>query len=87
MTATQPVIEILSHLDRQDESEKDIPVAHYLIDLRSLMLIQKVSRVLGKNQNRYNRSDLNFRHQDGFSEHQLGYLLLFLNKKFGNDIA
>lgn len=87
MASMQSVIEILSQLDQKDTAQKDIPVAHYLIDLRAVMLVQKVAKAIGKNQSRYRNSIMALDNHQGLSEHQLGHLLQFLNEKFGQDIA
>lgn len=84
---TSQVLDFVMKLDDKEISEnKNIPVKHFLIDLRFMLLKPKLEKINDWNQ----RDDDNFNiidfSQDGYSQFQLSKFLLAINEVYGQEV-
>lgn len=75
-------IDLIEEADRQNESEKEISVKHFYIDLRHLVLKQHLEKVLD-NETPAGKDYFIHREESGFSIFDLSVLLKRINIIYG----
>lgn len=73
-------------LDQQETKEKNIPIQHFFIDFRYLLLKPKIEQYFGS----YLVNDAKYKvpihNSNGMTEHELSILLQQLNQAYGKQI-
>ena len=80
------VIDFVMKMDQQDNSVKNIPIQHFFIDLRYLLLKPKVELCVSRHRPRETRYRVPLKHLRGLSEHNFAMLLMALNQAYGKEI-
>jgi len=81
-----PVIDILMKIDEEDKRVKEMPMQHYLVDLRYFLLIPKIAKVTGRYKDRYSNFEIEADGEDGICENQFSMFLKMQNDFYGDNV-
>jgi hypothetical protein len=83
MNITSETIDFIMQEDKEDEGEKSVPVKHFLIDFRFIMLKPQLEYINGTHENETEKYDIVMIESTGYTSFRLANFLCAVNEVYG----
>jgi hypothetical protein len=86
MNILSSTIDLIIANDIKDTSDKNIPVKHFFIDFRNMLLKPKLEKLMGGKVSEHSEFDICNVSEDGLSLFELCELINIINEAYGEEI-